>query len=238
MLAARRFSATSSVRHVEIDGLRIILDLSTESYRVLDDVASALWAVLVGEADAAGSFDDLARHYQIDHGRLRAEVTTFADRCVAAGMLEPAGTPLATEPVAPRAPARGRGGTLQALKCLIATQRALARDGFRTTYDRYARFSTGWDAPPLDVVLRGFSRAENFFIARRAPGDCLVRSLSLYRYLRAANVPAEHVIGVRRFPFRAHAWVECSGSPVFDERSHDFTPLARIGNPPQRAGAR
>jgi hypothetical protein len=120
------------------------------------------------------------------------------------------------------------------LICLINTQRALARHGFRTTYERYALLPVGSDAPALGVALSAFIRAENFFVARRAPDDCLARSLALYRFLRSANVFAEHVIGVRRFPFAAHAWVECDGAPVLDDQFHSFTPLARIGNPPYR----
>ena len=56
------------------------------------------------------------------------------------------------------------------------------------------------------------------------------RSLALYRFLRSAHVPAQHVIGVRRFPFTAHAWVECGGAALFEEHAGDYTPLARIGN--------
>lgn len=235
MIAERHFVATSAVRHVTVDGLRVILDLSTESYRVLDDVASALWSVLVGEADASSAFGALAREYEIGENRLHAELAAFADRCVAEGLLQRGAPGAAESRAAPLPPARGRAGALHALLALIATKRALARDGFRTTYERYARLPAGPNAPPLDVVLRGFARAENLFVARRAPNDCLLRSLSLFRYLRGANVAAEHVIGVERFPFRAHAWVECGGAPIFETRAHQFTPLARIGSPPQRA---
>ena len=57
----------------------------------------------------------------------------------------------------------------------------------------------------LACAERALSLAENFFIIASAPKDCLPRSLSLYRFLLIAGVPADHVIGVRRFPFQAHA---------------------------------
>lgn len=234
------YSATSAVRHAEVDGLRVLLDLNTESYRVLDDVASALWSVLVGESDPVRSFDALARQYDVDASRLSAELAAFAERCVREALLEPAGAaPAACSAAAVPAARRGaRTGTLSALIALVATRRALHRDGFRATYERYALLPAAAGAPPLDAVLRGFARAENFFVARRAPDDCLLRSLALYRYLRAANVPAQHVIGARRFPFGAHAWVEYDGAAVFERRAGDYTPLARIGAAPrQRDGA-
>jgi Transglutaminase-like superfamily len=40
-----------------------------------------------------------------------------------------------------------------------------------------------------------------------------------------AGVPADHVIGVRRFPFQAHAWVECGGVRLAAFRSM----LYRVG---------
>ena len=223
------------VRHAEVDGLRVVLDLNTETYRVLDDVASVLWSVLTGEADALTTFEAVARDYAVERDRFGSDLAAFAQRCVTERLLEPAGTPVAGRAVAPpqHAPARStRPSTLQALTCLIGTRRALNRDGFRETYERYALLPVGRRTRRLGAALPAFARAENFFVARRAPEDCLLRSLSLYRFLRSAGVPAEHVIGVRRFPFSAHAWVECDGSPVCDERAGGYTPLARIGNVP------
>ena len=232
-----RLAPTPTVRHAEVDGLRVVLDLDSETYRVLDDAATVLWRVLTGEADATSTFDALAREYDVDAERFGADLTAFAQRCVAERLLKAVDAPdaPAADPGAepPRAhTALAKPGMLAALICLIATRRALARDGFKTTYERYALLPAAAHTRPLDSALPAFARAENFFVARRAPEDCLLRSLSLYRFLRSAGVPAEHVIGVRRFPFAAHAWVECGGSPVRDERARDFTPLARIGDAP------
>jgi hypothetical protein len=98
------------------------------------------------------------------------------------------------------------------------------------TYEQYSFFPVGLNALPLSKALKGFTLAENLFIGRRAPSDCLVRSLSLYRYLRSVNIPVQHVIGVRRFPFAAHAWVEYEGAPVLDCFARNLTPIARIGH--------
>ncbi|MDQ6942135.1 MAG: lasso peptide biosynthesis B2 protein [Candidatus Eremiobacteraeota bacterium] len=210
----------------------MVLDLNTETYRVLDDVASALWSVLTGESDTAGTFDRIARDFDVDRNRFESDLAAFARRCVTERVLEPSGAAAALRSATPaRVPSRGtRPTTLAALFCLIGTRRALGRDGFRKTYERYALLPASSRTRRLGAALPAFARAENFFVARRAPEDCLLRSLSLYRFLRSAGVPAEHLIGVRRFPFAAHAWVECDGSPVCDELARGFTPLARIGD--------
>jgi hypothetical protein len=225
-----RLAPAPTVRHAEVDGLRVVLDLDTETYRILDDAATVMWRVLTGEADATSTFDALAREYDVDAERFGADLTAFAQRCISERLLEAADAPAQLRSAAPpHARVRSaRPGMIAALTCLIATRRALARDGFKTTYERYGELPVAGHARPLDAVLPAFARAENFFVARRAPEDCLLRSLSLYRFLRSGGVPAEHVIGVRRFPFAAHAWVECGGTPVRDERARDFTPLARI----------
>jgi hypothetical protein len=77
---------------------------------------------------------------------------------------------------------------------------------------------------------RAFSRAENLYLLRSAPRDCLPRSLALYRFLLSVGVPAEHCIGVQRFPFEAHAWVECGGRAVNESSglTRGYTELARL----------
>ena len=59
--------------------------------------------------------------------------------------------------------------------------------------------------------------------------DCLPRAMALYVLLRWRGVPATLCIGVKRYPFGAHAWVECVGE-VVDDSSADWQhePYARI----------
>jgi hypothetical protein len=129
--------------------------------------------------------------------------------------------------------ARTRSPTVfHAWLCLYTTRRTLARRGFSWAYQRI------YDLPkptgdPNDVrlraALRAFSRAENFFSAGDARIDCLPRSLALHRFLRAVAIGAEHCIGVRRFPFGAHAWVEVAGRIVHDSPAfvRDFHVISR-----------
>ena len=220
---------SGAIRHAEIDGCRVILDLNTESYLVFDDVASGMWRVITGEADRDRSLAALADRYDVERERLEADLAEFARTCVHKGFLTDREEAAATGSFTSRRP-RG-SGVRAALASMLATRRALDRDGFRTTYERYAALPAGRDAGRLPRALAAFERAENLFVAGRAPNDCLVRSLSLYRFLCTADVPAQHVIGVHRFPLQVHAWAEAGGEPVLDVRARGFgfTPLARIG---------
>jgi hypothetical protein len=83
-------------------------------------------------------------------------------------------------------------------------------------------------ATPLEEIVRPFLAAENFILFGRAPHDCLARSLALFRYLRWRGIPATHVIGIRRVPFIAHAWVEISGEGVLSPRPRGFSALATL----------
>ena len=56
------------------------------------------------------------------------------------------------------------------------------------------------------------------------------RSLALFTFLRRTGLPVCHCIGVRPFPFSAHAWTECHGRVVHDDalNRNRFTIIARI----------
>lgn len=224
---------TLFVRHAEVEGRRVLFDLNTESYRVLDPVASTMWAVLIGERAWTTDRQMLADTYDVSTEALDNDLAGFAASCLAQNLLGDA----AEEPplCAPNASPKHSllPATLHAIQIFYQTRHALKHRGFRATYENYARIQPGLIAPGLATLpsaIRAFGRAEHFFLSQRAPNDCLVRSLSLFRFLRERSFPAEHIIGVGRMPFQAHAWVECRGQPVLDERGHSgiFTPLARL----------
>jgi hypothetical protein len=229
------------VRHVAVDGLRVILDLQTASYSVLDDTASALWPVLTGECGADDAFADAAALYDLDRATWQASLAAFTEHCLAGGLLVAADVPLRGDGL----PLQTRGATylwmpatLRAAGDMLATRRMLAQHGFRRAYAQLALPQSQLRPRPrprqyprqypLGALLKAFGRAENLFIHQRAPRDCLPRSLSLYRFLRSFGVSAEHVIGVRRLPFQAHAWVEHQGAPLLEGCVPAFTPIARL----------
>ena len=60
--------------------------------------------------------------------------------------------------------------------------------------------------------------------------QCLERSLLLYWHLRRAGVPVRYRMGVQRYPFMAHAWIELDGEPINDVPEHvrRFTPIEGV----------
>jgi hypothetical protein len=156
------FAASPDIRHAEVEGLRVLLDLRTESYRVLNEAGSAMWSVLTGEADELAALGSLERRYCADLDRLHSDLASFARRLLAEGVFAPAGEASEASPEAASAQARGacfgeaggrppppprvnetllplsglgRGVAIfEALSALTATWFALARSGFAPTY--------------------------------------------------------------------------------------------------------
>lgn len=216
------------MRYARVDGLGVFLDLRTSTYRVLNEVATAMLESLIGVAPGAAALES---EYDVDAATARAELERFASACVSGGFLQDGDSPAVERAAVPAGRLRGPRSA-RAWQALASTWSDLRGDGFGTTYERYARTPlAARGAPDLDASVRAFVRAENLWVSRRSPDDCLLRSLALFRFLRSEGAPAEHVIGVRRFPFVAHAWVECDAVTLPHDRVEAFTPLARLDLP-------
>jgi len=85
----------------------------------------------------------------------------------------------------------------------------------------------------LHRTLDSVRTASRYYYRRRL--DCLPRSLAIYVLLRRQGVPATLRIGVKRFPFAAHAWVECLGEVLddsIDDWQHEpYVPILWTGEP-------
>jgi hypothetical protein len=218
----------------EIQGFLVILDLETEAYYILDQVGTAMWKTLLAMDDEAEALQALQNEYLVERTRLKTDLEAFRRRCIEQGFLqerEPERTidsPLYVD--------AGQQNLLilRAWWCLFRTLRCLSAKGLAWTYQEYTRLPIPTVKFDLDDLLKravaAFALAENFFVIKSAPKDCLPRSLALFRFLRSAGLPVEHCIGVRRFPFQAHAWVEYHGRVVQDNPSRQLTfrTLARI----------
>ena len=86
----------------------------------------------------------------------------------------------------------------------------------------------------LIACVAAFAKAENFCYLKKAPRDCLPRSLALFRFLRSIGAAAVHCIGVRQFPFGAHAWVEFQECVLHDNPAvaETYTVIARLPHEP------
>lgn len=211
-----------------IEGASIVLDLRSGEFLFLDEVTTAFWNVLLDP-----DLSDLDREcvlkasFDADPVELKEDFENFRADCLTKGLLIEA---------AP-APRSGVGSTrpaplipiLSAWISLVTVAVGLRRSGFAPVYERIMADAP---APSLGCDLaraeRAFAAAENMFVSRSAPHDCLARSLALFRFLRAMGVSATHVIGVERYSLNAHAWVECEGEVILDlDRRESLIPMRK-----------
>jgi hypothetical protein len=225
-----RLYPSDTICYGEIDGLVVVLDLTTQAYLILNEKATLIWKLLLQmEGDLAQTSCALREP------SLKSELSSLAKECVERGFLS------SSKKVRPRPCQARRPGAkrsfflgLRAWWSLLSTAYVLRVKGFSRTYREYAQLPLRAAPDPeklLPAAQKSFLRAENFFWYRSAPDDCLPRSLALFRFLRTIGVPVVHCIGGRRFPgFTMHAWVEHSGLAVLDEpgRVKEYTRLALI----------
>lgn len=232
-----RYYLPPHIRHVCLEDRVIIMDIRSESYFALDPTASFMWQLLTLQHSRDESLVYLQDQFSSDACQLVADFDEFTQKCLAAGLLtETPEEPPEVPQVISRTAAR-RFFTLRAWWSLLDTTLSFSRRGFSGTYiaalqTAYPQATFGDDIrmKVLSRGLRAFARAENFFYLKRAPLDCLPRSLALFQFLRSVGLPAEHCIGVRKFPFSAHAWTQCYGRIVHDHESNlsRFTVIAKI----------
>ncbi len=203
--------ASPLVRYVDVDSRTILLDIRDGQYLVMNKTASAMWRALVSLSTEVERLDCLSSDLMVSRECLEADTRAFMSVCLARGFL------LATPPsrLLPMF-ARNRfdaPSLTNAWVSLVSTGLRVAGGNFRRGYDYALRLRK--PAAPnrrmiedLGRLQRTFVAAENLIPLLKAPIDCLPRSLALYGFLTRCGIEAHHLIGVQRFPFRAHAWVE------------------------------
>jgi hypothetical protein len=90
--------------------------------------------------------------------------------------------------------------------------------GFAAVHDRVNRChlaATRLTECMIDDVCAAVNRACGYYPKNAA---CLQRSAAVVWLLRGYGVPADLVIGVNKFPFKSHAWVEVEGRVVNDRQ--------------------
>jgi hypothetical protein len=221
------------LRQAALDDCTVILDLRRGDYILLDPIASAIWRGLTGPTATDATLTAALRgRFDVSENRLLAHIDAFRRQCGAEGLLHEAETQAHASPA--RRPLRKVVcSTLAAWLWLAGTERRLRRQGFARAYemavDRAPDVNGLADAGRLAQAEAAFARAENLFVSRTAPQDCLPRSLALHGFLRAMGLPAEHHIGCERHPFSAHAWVECGGRVILDvDRRAGLTALRAL----------
>jgi len=222
--------SSATIRHKLIDGLVVILNLKSGSYYILDEVASVIWQAYIENACDEDVLSRLADVFDAEPARMKADFDSFKRNCIEKGFLVTTGS---NPDIAQARFVRVTFPVWHAWCCIVRAAMSLRWRGFEVTYSDTAGLVVSCETKDVDHILsaalRAFLLAENFAPLRRAPKDCLPRSLALFRFLRNMGIPVEHCIGVDRYPFHAHAWVEYRGEVLLDaDRRAQFTTLARI----------
>ncbi|MEX2536936.1 MAG: lasso peptide biosynthesis B2 protein [Trueperaceae bacterium] len=70
-------------------------------------------------------------------------------------------------------------------------------------------------------------RVQTAALYYRPGARCLPQAVAITRLLRCQQHPVTMVVAVRRFPFAAHAWVECEGQVLTDRQDVklEFNPI-------------
>ena len=150
-------------------------------------------------------------------------------------------------PAAPVATSELRLPWLRLLRSLALTLRALATFvafdagfrvlGFGRTFAAVRRRRpVGAPLPRAEGLRRAratFQAVQNatmLYFRRRQ--DCLPKALGTWHLLRRQGIAADLCVGVAKFPFRAHSWVEFQGEVLDDDpaRVSKYTVLHRFGS--------
>lgn len=230
MMATERIKP--GVYFTAIQGEGVVMDLLTDRYLGITAEGARVWQAFAGGAALGEIAGDLARDGASEHPAASRRVADYVDAWREAGLLA-AGS--ASSPVLPRGKEAGRpaaGAVDEAgvagarpsvaalyhlVRASVGTRRALRRGGLPEALRRLQSIpARPLDATALDTVLARTVRAYRLLRVpfRQGAADCLARSLTLAAALRRQGVDAELCLGVRKFPFLAHAWVEAAGRMV------------------------
>ena len=119
------------------------------------------------------------------------------------------------------------GLTAQVFLIFVVLDLALFLFGFPRVYrfvQSRSRVQNAVGAPVRRRVIcrtvEAVRTATRYYYRRQR--DCLPRALTACLLLWRSGVPATLRIGVKRFPFGAHAWVECDGQMVLGDTRDDW----------------
>ena len=126
--------------------------------------------------------------------------------------------------------------TARAFSLFLLIDLGLYFFGFNRVYKAFVRWTRvlrpraaeAQEEMILEQTLASVVTATRLYYRRRK--DCLPKSLTIYYLVRKQGIPAELCIGVKKFPFAGHAWVEYRGRVIddFPKRVPLYTLLTRV----------
>jgi hypothetical protein len=215
----------------------------TLRYHVLNSIAGLMWRAVVDLSDWDPVRQDILREYACNAEQLDADWAAFCGEALEAGWLVDASDapslvgigdiPAAKAPVTRSLVQRWGWLELAAYAAFWRVRRAIRRGTLPAFLEYCEALATGPTFSCCDhsAALRAFLHAEALQFDRAGPDDCLVRSLALFSYLRSRQIACRHLIGVRRQPFLAHAWVEIDQVALLEGQTDvgQLVPISVIG---------
>lgn len=238
-----RFAIAPSVRFARDDHGLVLFDLCSGCYSSFNLVGSLVWSQIEAQASTVEivervrhEFADMDREI-IDHDVRAILAELLRDGLIRTGRKGEPSMPQSSTPTTARDSdpdfAEGPASffrTLIALAFLIYIDLLMRLTRFRRVYDTVRGTNTNHrraDAQAVRQTCRAMNKATRAYIKH---AWCLQRSAACVCLLRRQGVPAELVLGVRTFPFAAHAWVELDGRVLNDSLDYveGFLVLDRI----------
>lgn len=226
------FAVAPPIRVARDDDGLVLLDTQSCTYLSLDPIGALIWQQIEAGASTLAIIEHVEGACEGAHrARVDADVRDLLARCAREGWITPAeplpswsSPPPASMLSAPTRALDRQGGsveagwrcTLAALAQLVWVDLLMRFSQDRGVYDAVRRAALrARRAGPGKVaqLCRAMERAASLYVKR---AWCLQRSAAWVRLLRRHGAPAELVLGVRTFPFAAHAWVELDGYVVGD----------------------
>jgi hypothetical protein len=126
--------------------------------------------------------------------------------------------------------------TARALFLFVLIDLGLHFFGFNRVYKAFVRWTRtlkrrvpeAQEQDVLDRTLAAVVTATRLYYRRRK--DCVPKSLTIYYLVRKQGIDANLCIGVKKFPFAGHAWVEYGSRIVddFPKRVPLYTVMTRV----------
>lgn len=239
-----RFAIAPAVRFVRDDHGLVLFDMGSGCYSSLNSVGALVWSQIEAGASTSTIVERVRRTFaDVDRDVVDHDVRAILRQLVREGLITAGGNGGVT---APRRSAPTNAGnptadlasepagfwtTFKAFAFLVCVDLSMRLAPFGRVYDMVRKTPTRPREPgpqALARICRATDEAARFYFKR---AWCLQRSAACVLMLRRdGGIPAELVLGVRTFPFEAHAWVELDGRVLNDELDHvgRFLVLDRI----------
>jgi hypothetical protein len=83
------------------------------------------------------------------------------------------------------------------------------------------------DKAALQNIVSAVDTGTRYYYRKRL--DCLPRALTMFYFARQRAIPVEFCLGVKKYPFAGHSWVEYQGEVIGDRpnRVKLYTVLVR-----------